>query len=208
MEEEREEKEDKRSKLKWIILLLFFLVFAVMLITSDFVNYAPGYEPTDPDNPKPKPDDPSRPSGKSWNVGFKKGSVQELYGKAYCSSALASNTSVSLGDIILSNRGDACIYEFTIRNTGSVDAILSDLAAQSPNETPCASNNSIMICNNLTYSLTTDPEGYYPVEMNEIIKKTNGSMKVYFTVRYTGDTEFEQDDVQSNGGFTLIFKQK
>ena len=147
----------------------------------------------------------------TWSVGFVEGEVSPLqYGTSNvgrsCSNAVATSDTVSIGPTVLSKPGDACAYKLTIMNTGSVDAKLSTITPVNPTTTSCIKTGSTMECGNITYMLATDPIGNELLTSNTYIPKIDGSLDVYFILKYTGSGT-NVSTSQVGGGYTLVYRQ-
>ena len=150
--------------------------------------------------------------GLSWNVGFEPGSVSGTKTgstDAVCGVATVTASSVSIANTVLATYGDQCVYPLTIKNTGSIAAELSTIAAATPASVSCNTDTtSQMVCGNTTYKLTTDLAGSSLLGTGNVLAATNGTLNVYLTVSYTGSTTGGSDTDQNGGGFTLAYTQK
>ena len=149
----------------------------------------------------------------SWNVGFQTGTVEATAGGTSdtgrsCGNATVTATSVTVGNTTLSKPDDSCTYQLTIKNTGTIDAILSSINVIEPTSNTCTVSGASMVCGNLTYKLSTDVAGTTLLPLNGTIAKSTGSQTVYLIVKYTG-TEINSTAIeQAAGGFTLVYSQK
>ena len=148
----------------------------------------------------------------SWNVAFQTGSVTGTPGGSgsagrSCGTATVTTNSVTVADTELSKPDDSCTYALTIKNTGSIDAVLGTITAVSPTSTSCTNSGASMVCGNITYKLATNSDGSTLLTTNSTLAKTNGTLPVYLILKYTGTEVNNSTVVQSNGGFTLVYNQ-
>ena len=147
----------------------------------------------------------------TWNVGFEPGVITGAKTgstNAVCGDATATANTVTVADTTLTTLHDKCVYHLTIKNTGSVAANLETISAKTPQSVSCnTSTISQMVCGNTTYKLTTDSAGQTLLGTGNVLAATNGSLDVYLTVEYTGETTGGSNVDQINGGFNLIYKQ-
>ena len=146
----------------------------------------------------------------TWNVGFETGSVSGTKSgsaAASCGTATVTANSASISNTVLATLHDKCTYALTIKNTGTIDALLSTISAQTPSGITCDSSvTSKMVCGNITYKLTTDSAGNNLLATDLNLVKTTGTLPVYLIAEYTG-TEVSQSAEHSNCGFTLNYTQ-
>ena len=147
----------------------------------------------------------------SWNVGFETGEITGTKSGAsgvVCGQAIATADTVSVANTTWTTLHDKCIYKLTIKNTGTIDALLSSIVAKTPTSTSCnTSTTSKMVCDNITYKLTSDQEGLSLLGTNNTLVANTGSLDVYLTAEYTG-TSTDSGGAQSGGGFTITYTQK
>ena len=147
----------------------------------------------------------------TWDVGFEPGNITGTKlgsSNAVCGEATATKNSVTLANTTLSTLHDKCTYKFTIKNLGTVDALLASIASKTPTSMSCdTSVTSKMICNNITYTLTSNQEGTALLGVNNTLVANTGTLDVYLIAEYTG-TETGGGNDQTNGGFTLNYTQK
>ena len=149
----------------------------------------------------------------SWEVGFLPGTVEAAVGGTSdtgrsCGDATATASTVTIANSTLSKPDDSCTYQLTIKNTGTLDAVLTNVTPVHPTSTTCTDSGASMECGNLTYKLSTDVAGTTLLPLNGTIAKSTGSKTVYLIVKYTG-TEINSTAIeQAAGGFTLVYSQK
>jgi len=149
----------------------------------------------------------------SWSVGFQPGTVEATVGGTSdtgrsCGDATVTANTVTVANSTLSKPDDSCTYQLAIKNTGTLDAVLTTITPVHPASTTCTDSGASMVCGNLTYKLSTDAAGTTLLPLNGTLAKTTGSQTVYLIVKYTG-TEINSTAVeQSAGGFTLVYTQK
>ncbi len=145
----------------------------------------------------------------TWDVGFVPGSVigTKTGTNTVCGEATATTNTVSIANTTLTTLYDKCVYKFTVKNQGDVDALLSSIAAKTPTSVTCnTATTSKMICDNVTYSLATTAAGSTLLPSGTTLTKQSGTLDVYLIAEYTG-TE-TGSSVQNSGGFTLNYTQK
>ncbi|MBR4693336.1 MAG: hypothetical protein IKQ06_04680 [Bacilli bacterium] len=146
----------------------------------------------------------------SWNVGFEPGTVQgtKTGTNTVCGEATATASTVSIANTTLTTLHDKCVYHFVVKNTGTVDALLSSISAKTPSSVSCdTSETSQMVCANITYRLTSDSAGLSLLGANNTLVANTGTLDVYLTAEYTG-TSTGGASSQNSGGFTLNYTQK
>lgn len=150
--------------------------------------------------------------GLTWNVGFKTGNYSATASgssSVSCGEAVVTSNTTTVGNTVLSTLHDKCVYALQIQNTGSVAAVLDSITAKTPTSTSCdTSTTSSMVCGNTTYKLTTDAAGQNLLAENTTLAATTGTLDVYLTVEYTGESTGGSNVNQSNGGFTLNYVQQ
>jgi len=146
----------------------------------------------------------------SWEVGFEPGTVTgtKTGTNTICGEATATASTVSIANTTLTTLHDKCVYHFVVKNTGTVDALLASISAKTPSSVSCdTSTTSQMVCNNITYRLTSDPQGLSLLGANNTLVNTTGTLDVYLSAEYTG-TATGSASSQNSGGFTLNYTQK
>ena len=132
----------------------------------------------------------------TWNVGFDTSStvtpVKVGSAGASCGTASVTATDVSItGSTVLLAPGDKCTYHLTVKNTGSIDAILASITPTAPTSTDtgmtCTANNASIVCDNITYLLTTDAAGTSPLTTGLTLAHTSGTLDVYLVASFTGE---------------------
>lgn len=145
----------------------------------------------------------------SWNVGFQTGTVTGTKtgsSGAVCGDATVTANSATVADTTLATLHDKCVYKLKIKNTGSVDAVLSSISAKTPTSMSCnTSTTSQMVCSNVTYKLTIDQNGQSLLGTENVLPAESGAMDVYLIVEYTGTDS--SASTQNSGGFTLNYAQ-
>lgn len=147
----------------------------------------------------------------TWNVGFEPGTVSGTKTggtDTICGDATVTANSVTVADTTLPTWSNKCVYPLTIKNTGSIAAELDTIVAKTPTAVTCnTSTTSQMVCGNITYKLSTDAAGNSLLGTGNTLAATSGSLDVYLTVEYTGEST-GSSSVQPSGGFTLTYVQK
>lgn len=149
--------------------------------------------------------------GLTWNVGFQPGNVAGVATGStgiVCGNATVTANTVTVDDTTLSTLHDKCVYELTVKNTGSVDAILSTITPTEPSSATCnTATTSTMVCGNTTYKLSTDAAGQSLLATGGVLAANTGTTTVYLTVAYEGEDVNAAAAVWNNGGFTLVYSQ-
>lgn len=145
----------------------------------------------------------------TWNVGFQTGTVTGTKtgsSGAVCGDATVTANTATVADTTLATLHDKCVYKLKIKNTGSVDAVLSSISAKTPTSMSCnTSTTSQMVCSNVTYKLTIDQAGQSLLGTENVLPAESGAMDVYLIVEYTGTDSTAS--TQNSGGFTLNYAQ-
>lgn len=152
----------------------------------------------------------------SWNVGFDT-STQVVPTKtgsagASCGTANVTATDVSItGATVLLAPGDKCTYHLKVKNTGSIDAALASITPTAPTSTDtnmnCTASGASIVCDNISYLLTTDAAGTSPLTNGLVLANTTGTLDVYLVASYTGESETASDQVQTSARFQLVYNQ-
>ena len=151
-------------------------------------------------------------SAQTWKVAFNNGTVNAITSSTSntgfsCGVATVDDSSVSIAESLLSKPGDKCTYALTIKNTGSIDARLSNIVSKNPAGVSCTGTGSSFTCGNITYKVTTDKEGQNLLATNGIIKATTGTLPVYLFAEYTGNSVSADAANQAGAGFTFTYSQ-
>ena len=149
----------------------------------------------------------------TWAVGFDSGTVTPVSSGTsesgrVCGTATVTSSSVTVANTVLSKPGDTCRYDLVVKNTGSIDATLGTITPVTPTSTSCTSSTASMECGNITYKLTTDTAGNTLLTQGGTLANTSGTQTIYLFAQYTGTGLVTSEEVQNNGGFTLIYNQK
>ncbi len=147
----------------------------------------------------------------SWDVGFQTGSVTAVAGGTsdvgrVCGTATVTKATVTIADTTLSKPGDSCRYDLVVKNLGSISAKLAEINFTKPDNT-CTTTGTTMVCDDITYKLTTDQAGNTPLAINSVLAASTGSQPVYLTVMYSGLDVAASASSLSTGGFSLIYNQ-
>lgn len=147
----------------------------------------------------------------SWNVGFETGTTtasETGSSNTSCGEAITTANTVSIENTKLTTIRDKCVYKLKIKNTGTIDAMLESISPKVPTSMACdTSTTAKMICGNITYKLTLDPEGLSLIDVNNLVSANTGELVVYLSAEYTGTTT-EVEIEQGNGGFIFNYVQK
>lgn len=160
----------------------------------------------------------------TWNVGFATGTVNatavgtSATGRT-CGAATATANSITIADTTLSKPEDACIWKFTIKNTGGIAAKLNSIVPTEPTSITCTKTNASasagaqMVCGNLTYSINSAASNSgttitkTPLKTGGTLAATSGTLDVYLVVQYTGTSLNSSAVTHSGGKFTFTYAQ-
>lgn len=147
----------------------------------------------------------------TWNVGFESGTTTATpsgSANVVCGEATTTANTVTIANTTLTTLHDKCLYKLKIENTGSIDALLQSISPRVPTSMSCnTTTTSQMVCDNVTYKLTSDAEGLALLDVNNVLSANTGTLDVYLSVEYTGTTTGIANQ-QSTGGFTFNYVQK
>lgn len=147
----------------------------------------------------------------SWNVAFLGSSATGTpTGTSNtglsCGTATITPEQVTVAATELSKPGDKCVYELTIKNSGTINANLANITPVSPESVSCTNSGASLVCGNITYKLTTDNAGETLLTTNRALGP-NDTETVYLTAEFTGDAAVSTAVVQTGAGFTLLYNQ-
>ena len=151
----------------------------------------------------------------TWNVGFDT-TGSPISGTAAgtsatgrtCGTATVTATTVTVADSQLSKPGDKCTYALTIKNTGTIPAILSTITPTKPSGITCnTATGGNMVCGNITYKLTTDAAGSTVLTTGGTLAASTGTLPVYLVVSYTGTTLNSAAVNHTGASFALTYDQ-
>lgn len=152
-------------------------------------------------------------TAQTWNVGFVPVASQtattgwtSTTGRV-CGTATITATTITVADTTLSKPGDTCAWPLTIKNSGSLDAMVTNITATKPGSTTCTVDWAGMVCGNITYKLKPDIVKSDVYSLNSVIE-SNKTQDLYLVAAYTGDTVNTTAVTQSSAAFTLVFGQK
>ena len=147
----------------------------------------------------------------TWNVGFEPGTITATpsgSANVVCGEATTTANTVTIANTTLTTLHDKCLYKLKIENTGSIDALLQSISPRVPTSMSCnTTTTSQMVCDNITYKLTSDAEGLALLDVNNVLSANTGTLDVYLSVEYTG-TATGTTNQQSTGGFAFNYVQK
>lgn len=173
-----------------ILLLILSIIFTI-ISTKAYLKY-------------------KKSSSQLWNISFVSGNfpgtkLSSSSDNLVCGIASASSTNVTVSKSNFTTRGDGCIYELTLQNTGSLDASLAIISAQTPDNSKCVAKGSNMVCDSITYKIAKDRFGNKLLDNNSVLPR-NDSMKLYLIVMYNGENT--DNIIQSGAGFNLIYVEE
>ena len=148
----------------------------------------------------------------SWNVAFlNTGTVTGVpagtsaTGRT-CGNATVTASSVTVADSAVSKPGDKCTYPLTIKNSGTVTAILSSITPTDASGVTCTKNAGTMTCGNITYKLTTNEEGTTVFTSGGTLA-ADASQNIWLVVQYDPETLQSTTINQTGAMFTLVYTQ-
>ena len=153
-----------------------------------------------------------------WNIGFEPGTVTgsaivNSSGIADCGTATVTATTISGISPSLSDVNDECAYTFTLKNSGDISGIITNITIQDPTGLTCTKNGSTMVCGDITYKLRYDSASSNTlVAVNDTISPrvnstTPTTRPVILTIKYTGQTAAADDFTQSGFSYSILFSQ-
>ena len=156
----------------------------------------------------------------TWNVGFVGSSATPTVGGSSsvgrtCKNATITSSQVSIeSGVVLSKPGDSCTYELTIKNSGTIPALLSTITPTSPTGTgvtctPTAgstTNSAKIVCGNITYTLAGSANGNTNFVTGTSLN-ANQSTTVYLIAAFTGSTPATSAVTQSGAAFQIYYVQ-
>lgn len=153
----------------------------------------------------------------TWDIAFVSGTITGTAvvnnsNSISCGTATATSTSISGISPILSDVGDKCAYEFTVRNDGTIAGEISSINVTKPLDT-CTISGSTMVCGDITYKLHYDTASSTNlVSAGDTIDAKSGgtatTKTVVLTIEYSGATAAEDDFTQSGFSYTITYGQK
>ena len=149
----------------------------------------------------------------TWNVAFEGSTATgtpsgtSATGRV-CGDASITASSVTIADSSVSKPGDKCTYELSIRNSGTVDAILNSITPTAPTSTSCSvATSGNLVCGNITYKLTTDAAGTTLFTSGGTLAAGTADT-IYLVVAYNPTDEVQGTAIVQEGAkFTLAYTQ-
>ena len=148
----------------------------------------------------------------TWNVAFNGSSASGTSSGTSttglsCGTATITATTVTVGNTTISKPDDKCTYTLTVKNTGSIDAVLNTIQYKKAGSSSYSSG-STFTDGNLTYGLYTDNTGTTALSTGGTLAKTSGSLTIYLVIKYSGTSLNSSAVTQSGASFQLIYNQK
>ena len=201
---EQEEREIKR----FLLFVLFLLFVAIIGLTIAFIKIT---SELGDDIIKP-PDGPVTPVSPEWKVGFVAETSKGVpsgnsIDRINCGSIVKSEVSAVITDVkLLPTNNSRCSYPLTIKNSGTLDAKVSEIIFSSPNGVTCKTEGSRMTCGNITYKVSVDQNG------NDLLSegaelKTESEVLVYLIVEATGNNSSFNEISQSGAKIILVYAE-
>lgn len=124
-----------------------------------------------------------------------------------CGTATITASAVTVADTALSKPGDKCTYTLTVKNSGTVSAILSNITPTAPSGVTCSPiSGGNMVCGNITYKLTSDSTGNTVLPTNTTLA-SGASQTIYLVALYNANTVQSTAINQTGAKFTLVYDQ-
>ena len=151
----------------------------------------------------------------SWNVGFAqattvKGYAQNSSGSTTgisCGNASATTNSISIEKSVLTKPGDICYWDFTLKNSGTIDAKLTSVTVTSPKEVSCSKNDEKQyVCGNIAYSIYHVYSGRWPLYTEGEVLSAGENQALRISMTLTGSISSSQQ-TQSGLTYTFIWSQ-
>lgn len=146
----------------------------------------------------------------TWDIGFQEGIVAgqaagtSATGRS-CGNVTVTKENVTVATTSLSKPEDSCIYTLVVENYGGIAARLASITPQTPSGVACDfSNESKMVCGNLTYQLISDINNKVSLGTDQIVG-INQTKNIYLVVSYTGSDVNNAPITQTRAGFTLNY---
>lgn len=146
-------------------------------------------------------------------------------GMRVCGTATVDATTISIAATTLSKPQDKCIWKFTVKNSGTIDAKLQGLSATAPTSTYANDNCTVatakntITCANIKYTLATDTSGTL-LTTGGTLAKSGGTKDIYViaeyldvssisdTVNIKAATSSATEVTHTNAKFTVAYYQK
>ena len=135
-----------------------------------------------------------------------------------CGTASVSGQNLTVAATSLSKPGDGCRYALTVKNTGTIGAILNSIAITAPSGNGASSNctaptngtTPTLTCGNIVYKFTTDQAGSTPIGVGSSGLTIAGGAQttIYLSILYTPDTLQTTALTQTGAKFTFNYQQK
>lgn len=150
-------------------------------------------------------------SEQSWSVAFIGSEVDGVASGSSqtgltCGKASISADQVTVSNTTISKPGDKCVYSLSIKNNGSINAVLQTISNVKPSGITCTESVASMVCGNITYKLATDSNGSTLLSNNTALNASD-TLSVYLVVEYTGVNVSSSSEVQNGAGFSLLYNQ-
>ncbi len=153
--------------------------------------------------------------GSSWNVAFDTatttvtgtGTGTSTTGRT-CGNATVSANSITIADTTLGKPDDQCTWDFTIKNTGSMVAVLQSVTGNQGSATctvtPASTTTTAkMVCGKITYTITDTSGGN--ILTGSTIAASTGTQSVRLTAKYTTNTATPTAVNQTGMSFTFTY---
>ncbi len=127
-----------------------------------------------------------------------------------CGDATVTSTTVTVANSSVSKPGDKCTYALTVKNTGSILATLAEINVTKPTTggstmSSCTISGASMVCDKITYKLTTDAAGSTLLATNSTIA-ASANQPVYLVVMYNDDSAVSGTaQTQTGASFSLVY---
>lgn len=153
--------------------------------------------------------------GISWNVAFDtsnttvngNGTGTSTTGIT-CGAATVTTNSITIADTTLAKPDDKCVWDFTIKNTGTIAAVLNSVTGNQGSTTCTVTNASTsdtakMVCDKITYTITDTSGGN--ILTGSTLAASTGTQPVRLTAQYTDNTATPTAVNQTGMSFTFEY---
>ena len=159
-------------------------------------------------------------SVQTWNIAFGSSSYTPTKlgtsdtGRT-CGNATVSGTVLTVAATTLSKPGDGCRYSLTVKNSGTIAAVLNSISVTNPSGNgvgTCTTSTSkaTLTCGNIVYKFTTDTTGNTEVAVGSSGQSiaAGATATFYLTILYNSDGLQSEALTQTNAKFLLNYQQK
>ena len=131
-----------------------------------------------------------------------------------CGNASVSGTVLTVAATTLSKPGDGCRYALTVKNSGTIGAILNSITQTNPSGNgagtcTASNNNATLTCGNITYKFTTDTAGNTALGVGSSGQTiaAGATATFYLHILYNASGVQTTSLTQTNAKFLLNYQQ-